>query len=187
MKESFKDPNLKAALTPYHPNAIRNRLPVEFKDSAVPGKRFCYPRNQHTYECAALHTPRAAARTAACHAAILPAAHPPPPPPSPTPLAFACRQLLWRLAGGRLPALPHNNAELLLVRHQGARGRRVQPGHRLGEVKVDPPEADHVGASLHMPCSGGGSSSQAGVARAWYSLLSAALDAAPIVLRASLL
>ena len=99
MKESFKDPNLKAALTPYHPNAIRNRLPVEFKDSAVPGKRFCYPRNQHTYECAALHTPRAAARTAACHAAILPAAHPPPPPPSPTPLAFACRQLLWRLAG----------------------------------------------------------------------------------------
>ena len=52
MKASFKDPNVKAALTAYHPNAIRNRLPVEFKDSAIPGKRFCYPRNNHTYECA---------------------------------------------------------------------------------------------------------------------------------------
>ena len=49
-KDSFKDPNCKAALTPYHPNAIRNRLPVEFKDSAIPGIRFCYPRNNHTYE-----------------------------------------------------------------------------------------------------------------------------------------
>ena len=45
MKESFKDPNQKAALTPYHPHAIRNRLPVVFKDAAIPGVRFCYPRN----------------------------------------------------------------------------------------------------------------------------------------------
>ena len=49
-KDSYRDPNLKAALTAYHPNAIRNRLPVEFKDAAIPGKRFCYPRNQHTHE-----------------------------------------------------------------------------------------------------------------------------------------
>jgi len=49
-KDSFKDPNRKAALTAYHPNAIRNRLPVEFKDSAIPTVRFCYPRNQHTYD-----------------------------------------------------------------------------------------------------------------------------------------
>ena len=27
MKDSYKDPNVKAALTKYHPNAIRNRLP----------------------------------------------------------------------------------------------------------------------------------------------------------------
>ena len=50
MKESFKDPNVKAALTLYHPNAIRNRLPVEFKNSAIPHVRFCHPRNKHTYE-----------------------------------------------------------------------------------------------------------------------------------------
>jgi len=50
MKESFKDPNQKQALTAYHPNAIRNRLPVEFKDSAIPAARFCYPRNKHTYD-----------------------------------------------------------------------------------------------------------------------------------------
>lgn len=48
--ESFKDPGLKATLTPYHPNAIRNRLPVVFKDSAIPATRFCFPRNQHTCE-----------------------------------------------------------------------------------------------------------------------------------------
>ena len=50
MKESFKNPNLTAALTPYHPNALRNRNKVEFKDAALPGVRMCYPRNQHTYE-----------------------------------------------------------------------------------------------------------------------------------------
>ena len=50
MKESFKDPNRKAALIAYHPNAIRNRLPVEFKDSAKPYVRMCYPRNEHTYD-----------------------------------------------------------------------------------------------------------------------------------------
>ena len=49
-KESFKDPNLKAALTPYHPNAQRSRLPVSFKNEAKPFKRFCQVRNQHTYE-----------------------------------------------------------------------------------------------------------------------------------------
>ena len=42
--------NKKMTLEPYHPNALRNRLPVEFKGSAIPGKRFCHPRNQHTYE-----------------------------------------------------------------------------------------------------------------------------------------
>ena len=99
MKDSYKDPNVKAALTKYHPNAIRNRLPcvpccfrtrrrpharphtrqnpntlahanvcthrpcpvvfllasamhrVTFDNAAIPGKRFCYPRNEHTYEC----------------------------------------------------------------------------------------------------------------------------------------
>jgi len=50
MKDSFKDPNQKAALPPYHPNALRNRLPVEFKDSAIPNVRFCHPRNKHTYD-----------------------------------------------------------------------------------------------------------------------------------------
>jgi len=49
-KESFKDPGLKQALSAYHPNALRNRLPVEFKDSAIPAARFCYPRNKHTYD-----------------------------------------------------------------------------------------------------------------------------------------
>merc|ERR1712054_554681 len=49
MKDSFKDPNLKAALTPYHPNAQRSRLPVHFRDEAKPCVRFCQPRNMHTY------------------------------------------------------------------------------------------------------------------------------------------
>ena len=49
-KESFKDPNLKAALTPYHPNAQRSRLPVNFKGEAKPFRRFCQVRNEHTYE-----------------------------------------------------------------------------------------------------------------------------------------
>jgi len=38
---------MKQSLTKYHPNAIRNRLPVVFKDAAIPGRRFCYPRNVH--------------------------------------------------------------------------------------------------------------------------------------------
>ena len=50
MKTSFKDPNLKAALTPYHPNAQRSRLPVNFKGEAKPFRRFCQVRNEHTYE-----------------------------------------------------------------------------------------------------------------------------------------
>ena len=48
---SFTDPRRKAPLVKYHPNALRNRLPVEFKDAAIPCVRFCHPRNQHTYEC----------------------------------------------------------------------------------------------------------------------------------------
>merc|ERR1712224_575976 len=50
MKTSYGDPNKKAELTPYHWNAIRNRLPVTFDGAAIPGKRFCYPRNEHTYD-----------------------------------------------------------------------------------------------------------------------------------------
>mmetsp|Transcript_8414 Transcript_8414/g.18763 ORF Transcript_8414/g.18763 Transcript_8414/m.18763 type:complete len:148 (-) Transcript_8414:154-597(-) len=49
MKDSFKDPNLKQALTAYHPNAQRSRMPVQFKNEAKPFKRFCQVRNQHTY------------------------------------------------------------------------------------------------------------------------------------------
>ena len=52
MMASYRNPNKKQELSAYHPNAIRNRLPVVFKDAAVPGKRFCKPRNEHTYECA---------------------------------------------------------------------------------------------------------------------------------------
>ena len=52
MKTSYGDPNKKAELTPYHWNAIRNRLPVKFDGAAIPGKRFCAPRNEHTYEYA---------------------------------------------------------------------------------------------------------------------------------------
>ena len=51
MMASYRNPNKKQELSAYHPNAIRNRLPVVFKDAAVPGKRFCKPRNEHTYEC----------------------------------------------------------------------------------------------------------------------------------------
>ncbi len=50
MKDSFKDPNLKAALTPYHANAQRSRLPVTFKNEAKPFRRFCQVRNEHTYD-----------------------------------------------------------------------------------------------------------------------------------------
>ena len=51
-KDSYRDPNLKAALVPYHPNAPRSRLPVHFQDEAKPFRRFCKPRNEHSYECA---------------------------------------------------------------------------------------------------------------------------------------
>ena len=44
MKETFQDPNVKAALPPYHYNARRNRLPVHFKGEAEPYKRFCQAR-----------------------------------------------------------------------------------------------------------------------------------------------
>lgn len=50
MRGSFTDPRRKAPLMKYHPNALRNRLPVEFKDAAIPAVRFCHPRNNHTYD-----------------------------------------------------------------------------------------------------------------------------------------
>ena len=50
MRGSFTDPRRKAPLMKYHPNALRNRLPVEFKDAAIPCVRFCHPRNDHTYD-----------------------------------------------------------------------------------------------------------------------------------------
>ena len=50
MRGSFTDPRRKAPLMKYHPNALRNRLPVEFKDAAIPAVRFCHPRNDHTYD-----------------------------------------------------------------------------------------------------------------------------------------
>ena len=50
MGETFKDPNMKQALTPYHPLAIRNRLPVVFDNAPIPRARFCFPRNNHTYD-----------------------------------------------------------------------------------------------------------------------------------------
>ena len=50
MMASYRNPNKKQELSAYHPNAIRNRLPVVFKDAAVPGKRFCKPRNEHSYD-----------------------------------------------------------------------------------------------------------------------------------------
>lgn len=42
---------MKAKLTQYDPNALRNRLPVTFDNAAVPATRFCAPRNEHTYKC----------------------------------------------------------------------------------------------------------------------------------------
>ena len=50
MKESYKDPNLKAALSAYDHNAQRNRLPVHFKNEAKSYRRFCQERNVHTYD-----------------------------------------------------------------------------------------------------------------------------------------
>eukprot|EP00965_Chrysotila_dentata_P168808 5574218-Pleurochrysis_carterae.AAC.4 len=44
-KLSYKDPNVKQALTAYHPNAPRSRLPLQFKGEAQPFRRFCAPRN----------------------------------------------------------------------------------------------------------------------------------------------
>ena len=44
-KASYKDPNMKMQLTPYHPNAQRNRLPVKFDNEATPFRRFCQVRN----------------------------------------------------------------------------------------------------------------------------------------------
>ena len=49
-KESYKDPNMKAQLTKYHPNARRSRLPEHFANEAKPYVRFCQVRNEHTYE-----------------------------------------------------------------------------------------------------------------------------------------
>ena len=51
-KDSYKDPGRKQPLTKYHPNALRNRMPVHFANEAAPQRRFCQPRNQHTHECA---------------------------------------------------------------------------------------------------------------------------------------
>ena len=53
MQASFKNPLEKQALSAYDPNALRNRLPVEFEGAAKPCVRFCSERNGHTYECAA--------------------------------------------------------------------------------------------------------------------------------------
>jgi len=50
MRGSFTDPRRKAPLMKYHPNALRNRLPVEFKGAAIPCVRFCHERNNHTYD-----------------------------------------------------------------------------------------------------------------------------------------
>ena len=50
-KDSFKDPNMRQQLLPYHPNALRSRVPVHFKNEAKPFQRFCQVRNEHTYEC----------------------------------------------------------------------------------------------------------------------------------------
>ena len=50
MMASYKDPNLKAQLTPYHPLAPRNRMPVKFKNEPTPGKRFTKDRNAGTYD-----------------------------------------------------------------------------------------------------------------------------------------
>ena len=47
---SFKDPNQAQPMIAYEPNALRNRLPVEFKGAATPCQRFCAPRNNHTYD-----------------------------------------------------------------------------------------------------------------------------------------
>ena len=50
LRASFKDPNEKAPMIAYDPNALRNRLPVKFDNAAEPFRRFCAPRNNHTYE-----------------------------------------------------------------------------------------------------------------------------------------
>lgn len=57
MRLSYKDPNLKQALEKYDPNALRNRLPVNFDGAAKPFLRFCHPRNQHTYDFMKGNTP----------------------------------------------------------------------------------------------------------------------------------
>jgi len=49
MKDSYTDPNQKRALTPYHPLAPRNRLPVRFDNEAKPHTRFCQARNVSSF------------------------------------------------------------------------------------------------------------------------------------------
>ena len=44
-KTAFPDPRVTEPLTPYRPNAMRNRLPTHFKGEAKPCRRFCQPRN----------------------------------------------------------------------------------------------------------------------------------------------
>jgi len=48
-RDAFKDPNIKAALGKYDPNAGRNRLPTKFDNEAKPYVRFCQARNVSTY------------------------------------------------------------------------------------------------------------------------------------------
>ena len=45
MKTSYKNPNVKEALTPYDWNALRNRIEPTFDNAPKPRLRFCHPRN----------------------------------------------------------------------------------------------------------------------------------------------
>lgn len=57
MKTSFKNPNAKAQLTPYHWNALRNRLPVDLgPEAAIPFVRFCKQRNIESHDNPMCHT-----------------------------------------------------------------------------------------------------------------------------------
>ena len=168
MRGSFTDPRRKAPLMKYHPNALRNRLPVEFKDAAIPAVRFCHPRNDHTYDIfsgnkevraaplrwllcggwwwwwlVAVVVARAPAHPRWRHDVI----HNPctctyalAPIAHMGPPSLAVPALCAR--AGWLPALPHDGAELLRVL-PGA-GGRIQPGHRLRDGQGHPQEAEHV-------------------------------------------
>ena len=42
---------LALAMTEHHARARGSRLPVHFENEAKPFRRFCKPRNEHSYEC----------------------------------------------------------------------------------------------------------------------------------------